>query len=73
MRSFWWYTKGMEKRFYRSKKDRQVAGVCGGFAEYFKIDPVFVRAAFLALAFCGGVGVAIYVAFWLIAPDNPDQ
>ena len=62
----------MQKRFYRSTKDKRIAGVCGGFAEYFDIDPVFVRAAFLALLLCGGFGVAVYLAFWIVAPENPN-
>lgn len=63
----------MEKRLYRSKIDRKIAGVCGGLAEYFKIDPVFVRVAFVALIFANGAGLVAYGAFWIAAPENPKQ
>ena len=33
----------MAKRLYRSRTDRMIAGVCGGLAEYFNIDPVIIR------------------------------
>jgi phage shock protein C len=33
----------MAKKLYRSKKNRKIAGVCGGIAEYFDIDPIIVR------------------------------
>jgi len=39
----------MAKKFYRSKKDRVIAGVCGGMAEYFDIDPIIVRLIALSL------------------------
>ena len=35
----------MKKRLYRSKKDKMLAGVCGGLAEYFDVDPSLVRLA----------------------------
>ncbi len=61
----------MTKHLYRSKKDRRIAGVCGGLAEYFSVDPVFVRVAFLALIFAGGAGLVAYGAFWIAAPEQP--
>ena len=36
------------KRLYRSEKNRMIAGVCGGIAEYFNIDPTLVRLGFVA-------------------------
>jgi phage shock protein C len=43
----------MTKRLYRSRKSRILAGICGGMAEYFNIDPVIVRiiAVICLLAF----------------------
>lgn len=61
----------MEKRLMRSTSDRVIAGVCGGIAEYFDFDPVWVRIgyAFLTLftAFCG---VIFYFVLWLIIPER---
>lgn len=55
----------------RSTSDRVIAGVCGGIAEYFDFDPVWVRIgyAFLTLftAFCG---VIFYFVLWLIIPER---
>lgn len=63
----------MQKRYYRSKKDRRIAGVCGGIGEYFNIDPVFIRVAAIALVFAGGIGLIAYFTFWIAAPENPKQ
>jgi phage shock protein PspC (stress-responsive transcriptional regulator) len=48
------------KRLYRSETDRQIAGVCGGLAEYLGIDVLYVRPAFLLGTVLGGPGVALY-------------
>lgn len=61
------------KRLYRSENDRMLAGVCGGVAEYFSIDPTIVRLLFVLLAI---VTVAIpvplvYFLMWIIVPRNP--
>ena len=60
------------KRVYRSRKDRKIAGVCGGIAEYFSIDPVLVRLLFVAMLFMGFVGIIVYLVAWLIMPENPN-
>lgn len=62
-----------EKRLYRSKKDRMIAGVCGGIAEYFGIDPVLVRLIALVLAVSGGGGILAYLILWIVVPENPEQ
>lgn len=56
----------MEKRLYRSMNDRMIAGVCGGLANYFDIDPTIVRLAFVLFAFAGGPGIIVYLILWLI-------
>ena len=56
------------KRLYRSSKDRKLGGVCAGLGDYFNIDPVIVRLAFLLLIFAGG-GIAYLVA-WIIVPAS---
>lgn len=59
----------MEKRLYRSKKDRLIAGVCGGLAEYFNIDPVVVRLVFIAAIFVGGAGLVAYIVLAIVVPS----
>ncbi|MFN8193455.1 MAG: PspC domain-containing protein [Nocardioidaceae bacterium] len=49
---------------------RKVAGVAGGLARHFDIDPVIVRVAFVVLAIFGGGGVLLYIALWLLLPDD---
>ena len=60
------------KRFYRSKKDRVLAGICGGIAEYFAIDPVIVRVIAVALMFMGGSGIIAYIIGIFIIPEAPN-
>jgi phage shock protein C len=59
------------KRLYRSSRERMIAGVAGGLAEYFDIDPVFVRAIFVASIFLSGIGILIYLVLWIITPQTP--
>lgn len=58
------------KRLYRSRKNRMIAGVCGGLAEYFGIDPIIIRLIALVLLFGGG-GFLLYVIGWIIIPQRP--
>lgn len=56
------------KRFYLSETDKKLAGVCGGIAEYFEVDPLLVRVAFLVAVFSLGCGFWVYIILWLCAP-----
>ncbi|MCS7201994.1 MAG: PspC domain-containing protein [Dictyoglomus sp.] len=63
----------MEKRLYRSKKERILLGVCGGIAEYFSIDPTIVRLIFILLIFVTGPILPIfYFISALIIPEAPN-
>jgi phage shock protein C len=60
------------RRMRRSTTDRQIAGVCGGMAEYFDTDPTLVRLIWVVLSiFAGAVigGVIAYALAWLIIPN----
>ena len=59
------------KKFYRSRTDKVLAGVCGGLAEYFNTDPILVRLLFLALIIVAGGGVLAYIIIWIITPEKP--
>lgn len=64
----------MKKRLYRSRSDRMIAGVCGGLAEYFGIDPVIVRLVALVLLLPGGLpGIVPYAVLWFLVPQNPTK
>lgn len=61
------------KRLYRSVNDRMIAGVCGGLAEYFNVDPVIIRIIAVILLLPGGFpGLVPYVILWVIVPLAPD-
>lgn len=66
------HTRGMEKRLYRSRNNKVIAGVCGGLADYFGIDPVIVRIIAFALLLPGGLpGLLPYLVLWLVVPLKP--
>jgi phage shock protein PspC (stress-responsive transcriptional regulator) len=57
-------------RIRRSRTDRKIAGVAGGLGRHLDIDPIIVRVAFVVLTFFGGVGLLLYVALWLLLPED---
>jgi phage shock protein C len=59
------------RRLYRSVSDRKIAGVCGGLAEYFSIDPTIVRLIWLAAVLGAGAGLLAYLLFWIVVPTAP--
>uniref|UniRef100_A0A7C3RK54 PspC domain-containing protein n=1 Tax=Dictyoglomus thermophilum TaxID=14 RepID=A0A7C3RK54_DICTH len=63
----------MEKRLYRSKKNRVILGVCGGIGEYLNIDPTIIRLIFIffLIAFNFSL-VVVYFLSALIIPEEPD-
>ncbi len=63
----------MEKRLYKSRTNKKVAGVCGGIGEYFNIDPTLVRLGFVALSFLAGGGLLVYILAAIIIPDKVDE
>jgi len=61
----------MAEKLFRSRTQRMIAGVCGGLAEYFDIDPTLVRLIAVALTLAGGSGILAYFIFWLVVPQKP--
>lgn len=59
-----------EKRLVRSTSEQMIAGVAGGLAEYFNMDPTLVRLIFVLLALAGGPGVLIYIILWIVMPEG---
>ncbi|MFC2077771.1 PspC domain-containing protein [Candidatus Bipolaricaulota bacterium] len=58
------------KRLYRSKSERRIAGVCGGLAAYFDVDPLLVRIGFFVFALCASAGIWAYLLLWLLVPET---
>ncbi len=63
----------MEKKLYRSNIDKKIAGVCGGLAEYLKIDSTLIRLLLVVFCLMGGAGVLLYIIAWLVIPERPDN
>ena len=59
------------KRLYRSRKDAKIAGVCGGIASYFDVDPTLIRLLAVLTIFFGGSGIIAYILAWIIIPLEP--
>ncbi len=57
-------------RLYISNKDKKIYGVCGGLGEYFDLDPIIFRIAFIVGAFMGGVGILAYIIMCFIVPQK---
>lgn len=57
--------------FTRSSSQRMLGGVCAGLAEYFNVDLNLVRAGAVLAAFVtGGAAVLLYLALWMLIPEN---
>lgn len=59
-----------EKRLERSRRNRVVAGVCAGLADYFNIDVALMRVLFVVATICGSFGFWMYVIMWIVVPEE---
>lgn len=55
---------------FRPFQDRMLAGVAAGIAQYVGIDATIVRIALAVLTVLGGAGVPLYIAGWLLIPEE---
>ena len=62
---------GAAKKLERSRTDKRIAGVCGGFASYFEMDATLIRIVWLLLVIFGGCGVLAYLIAWIVMPLEP--
>jgi len=60
----------MQKKLYRMREGRVLAGVCGGIAEYFNLDPTLIRVIWAVVAATGS-GILAYIICALIIPEKP--
>ena len=58
-------------RLYRDESDKILGGVCGGLANYLRIDPTIVRLVFVLFSFGAGSGILLYILLWMILPSKP--
>jgi phage shock protein C len=57
------------KRLTRSRRDRKIAGVCGGIAEYLSMDATLIRLLAVFALFCGA-GFVAYIVAWIVLPEE---
>lgn len=58
------------KRIYRNPRNKVIAGVCAGIADYFDIDVTWVRLGFVLAIFASGVGLLAYIIAWIVIPKD---
>ncbi|SDH20608.1 phage shock protein C (PspC) family protein [Alteribacillus persepolensis] len=63
------------KKLYRSKQNRMLAGVCGGIANYFNVDPTLIRIITVVIAIITwGLPVPLaYIVLAIIMPNEGDH
>ena len=61
------------KKLWRSRKDRKIAGICGGLGVYFAVDPVWIRILFILFFLLGGTALIAYILLWIVIPLEPEQ
>ncbi len=63
----------MAAKLMRSRNDRVIAGVAGGLAQYFNLDPTLVRVAWVVAVIFGGFGFLAYVILWIVLPEGEQE
>lgn len=63
----------MNKKLYKSNKNKMICGVCGGIGEFFGIDPTLVRLGWVVFCALGGSGILAYIIAAIIIPRNPEN
>lgn len=60
-----------QKKLYRSRTNKMIAGICGGLGDYFNVDPTIVRIAFVVISLLPGPSIIFYLLGWIIIPVEP--
>ena len=62
----------MNKKLYKSRTDRMISGVCGGFADYINADPTVVRALFVLISILSAAfpGILVYIILAIVMPER---
>lgn len=63
----------MEKKLYRSRTDKTIAGVCGGLGKYINVDPTLVRVIYVLVSLfsAGFPGLIVYIILACVIPEEP--
>ena len=62
----------MKKVLYKTEEGKIIDGVCGGVAEYFNMDPTFIRVIWIVFACSAGSGILAYILAALIMPRKSE-
>lgn len=60
-----------QKKLYRSRNNRMIAGVCAGLGEYFNVDATIIRLIFVLVGLAGGPGLILYIIMAIVVPEEP--
>ena len=64
--------EGSEKKLYRSRYQKMIAGICGGLAEYFDLDVSIIRILWvIGTLLSAGVGILVYIVMLIVFPEQP--
>jgi phage shock protein PspC (stress-responsive transcriptional regulator) len=57
----------------RSRRNRMIAGVVGGLAEHFGLDPTVLRVIYVLVSIFSAAfpGILVYILFWILVPEEP--
>ena len=62
------------KKLYRSRKDKMIAGICGGIGEIYSLDPTMIRLVYaLITIFSAGTALLVYILGWIIIPEETPE
>ena len=61
----------VSRQLRRSRTNRQIAGVVGGLAEYFSVDPTLLRVGYVVVSIVSAAfpGILVYLLLWLLVPE----
>jgi phage shock protein PspC (stress-responsive transcriptional regulator) len=66
----WQHNSAEPRRLYRAENDKLLGGVCGGLANYLRLDPAVVRILFVLITFGWGFGFVLYFILWMVLPTR---
>ena len=63
----------MEKKLYRSRSKKVIAGIGGGLGDYMGVDPVIIRILLILFTIFHGIGILVYIILWIVIQEEPYQ
>ncbi|MBK7107371.1 MAG: PspC domain-containing protein [Ignavibacteriae bacterium] len=61
----------MEKKLYRSRTKKVIAGIGGGLGDYIGVDPVIIRILLILFTILSGFGILVYIILWVVIQEEP--